>query len=113
MPSYRRPWEQRMAETVGDFLSRGYSFNFAWRQAISRHKPTARDCQRIPPWGELDLFSAPVEEELSVVEATRQFFEDAFLGEKPGLAYFTLDVLRGDVDERSSVAHMSDFRLAA
>lgn len=107
------PWEARMRETVEELTGQGYTFPFAWEQALRRHRPSSRDVWGVPPFREPDLLSEPAPEEETVVEFTRRVFEQAFYGQAPILAYFSLDGLVSARDETSSASHQDDFRLAA
>jgi hypothetical protein len=59
------------------------------------------------------LFDEQGVREESVADAMKRFCEDAWFGDRPGLASFSLDLFRAAEDESSSVSHQSNFRLAA
>jgi hypothetical protein len=89
-------WSSRMVEELGALRATGVGFDQAWEVALARHRPARRDSGPDRP----NLF----DEEVSLVEFTRQACSDAWHGRRADLRHLghALDAF-GSVDDHRVV----------
>jgi hypothetical protein len=93
---------------LADSKRQGRTFDVAWWRALRDCPPRGRDLTLSVEHDQGELFDSqgrPPEQDETVVEAMERYCRDAYLGQKPGLRSFTLDMLREDDQSRPASPH--------
>lgn len=105
-------WGERVVAHLSQSKAEGRSFDVAWARAMKTCPPRGGDAQVPAVDGVATLFDESGEVEESVADAMRAFCFDAWHGQRPVLARFTLESLR-DSDASSAAHRVGEIRTAA
>jgi hypothetical protein len=100
----RADWTSLVIEDLCAAKARGETFEYAWRQALARNHPRARD-ERMPGDEDLEgqLVLRDVESE-TVAEFLRRVCGDAWHDRRPELRHFSPASLAAGVDRDASTS---------